>query len=172
MVTGHPVLVLISSAGVVAGADSVCNDAVEEFWETYYPDELGGHTTPERLGAGHDWLRGQIARMPEDARREALARIEGRVEAYGEVSSLGGYVESFATGVALTPSLVDLLPSNINRRADTPTEVGWTLASAEHAELRHAVARRLGDMQPHERAAVLRGLKENIAWAERQQGAE
>lgn len=169
MIAEHPVLVLISSAGVVAGADSLCDDLIEEGWESYYPDNLADRTTPERLAAGHEWLRRQIAGMPRDDREAALARLEGRVEAYVDVLSLGSFVESLAMGVALTPSLADLLPDDLNSRgADTPEEVGWTLASSEHAGLRHRLAQRLGDMQPHERAAVLRGLKENITWAEKQ----
>lgn len=169
LIAEHPVLVLISSVGVVAGADSLCNDLIEESWETDYPENLADRVTQEQLAVGHEWLRRRLAAMARGDREVAMARIEGRVETYQEVAALGSVVESFATGVARTPSLVDLLPSNINSRAHNPMEVGWTLASAEQAELLHAVVQRLGDMQPHERAAVSRGLKANITWADSMQ---
>jgi hypothetical protein len=173
MTEAHPVLVLVSASGIVDGADSVCTEVIENGWQATYPANLADRTTPDRLAIGNEWLHRKIVRMSRDERETALTRMAGRVEAYQEVMSLGSYTESLATAVALTPSLVDLLPANIDRRADDPMEVGWTLASGEHAALQHGLARRLGDMQPHERASVMRGLKETAAWADsRQEGPD
>jgi hypothetical protein len=163
------VLTLVSAAGVVAGADSVCNEVIEDGWQATYPEYLADTTTPERLAAGYDWLRRRVSRMPRGERGTAVGRLEGRVQMYREVTSLGNVVESIATGVAMTPALVDLLPSDISRRADSPMDVGWTLASGEHAELQHALAQRLGDMPPEERGAALRMFKMNIARADSMQ---
>jgi hypothetical protein len=172
LITEHPVLVLVSAVGVVERADSVCTEVIENGWEATSPDNLADVTTPDRLAPGHDWLRRKIAAVSRDAREEALARIEGRIEIYQDLMALESTVESLATAVAMTPALVDLLPPDIGARASSdPMDIGETLASGEYAELEHRLARRLGDMQPHERASVGRGLKETVSWAEAQRGA-
>jgi hypothetical protein len=171
LVAKNPVLSLLASSGVVAGTDSVCVDVFPADWVTYNARDLADRTNPEKLAAGHEWLQRAVMELSRDERESALARIQGRVDVYVELDSWRYTVESQATGVALTPALVDLLPSNIESRASDPMSIGWTLASAEHAQLEHRVAQRLGDMPPHERAAVLRGFEESVIWAEAQQQA-
>lgn len=168
----HPVRSLLASSGVVAGADSVCADVFPADWTTYDPRDLADRATPDGLAAGHAWLRQALMELLPERREEALARIQGRVDVYVELEAWRYTLESRATGVALTPALADLLPYDLKFRASDPMQIGWTLASAEHAQLEHALARRLGDMQPHERAAVLRGFEESVSWAETRQGAD
>lgn len=157
----HPVLTLISASGVVEGADSVCTSAIEDGWVTYYPDHLVDRTTPERLAIAHDWLLESVRSLPGEERERALVTIEARVQAYQTVASLGATVELLATAVALTPALADLLP-DLTFRAPDPMDAGATLASGEHAQLRHALAQRLADLSPENRAAVLRELEDKI----------
>ncbi|HEU4365084.1 MAG TPA: hypothetical protein VFT13_06415, partial [Candidatus Krumholzibacteria bacterium] len=157
----YGLLILCAANDVVAGADSVCTAIFPEFWQTDDPETLRERTPPEKVDAALDWVCASVLSLPTGPDTEAIKKLGAWCALNRWIDSLEG-PEALATAVALVPATADLLADQIAKRGIAKEDIGGSLASTEHTELRYALTRRLVSMPEDELTATLLALSDEV----------
>lgn len=155
------IVMLVASADVVAGADSLCDAVLGDDWRTVDPYNLADDVASDTLAAALEWVCGRVQSLPVQERDLAVAKLDAWCDVNNWINSQST-VEAIATAVALVPEVADLLAVAIAQRNIPKERIGDSLASAEHTELHYELTRRLAAMPDEQREAVMAALHVQI----------
>ena len=154
-------VLLVASADVVAGADSLCDAVLGDDWRTVDPYNLADDVTPDTLAGALEWVCGRVQSLPAQDRDVAIAKLGAWCDANTWIASQGP-VEAIATAVAFVPEVEDLVADEIAARDIPKDMIGDSLASAEHTQLHYELTRRLAAMPDEQREAVMAALHQYV----------
>lgn len=155
------IVLLVASADVVAGADSLCDAVLRDDWRTVDPYNLADDVTPDTLAAALEWVCGRVQSLPVQERDVAIAKLDAWCDVNNWIESQGP-VEAIATAVAFVPEVEDLVADKIAERHIPKDMIGDSLASGEHTQLHYELTRRLAAMPVAQREAVMAALHVQI----------
>ena len=159
--TTHGIVLLVAAADIVAGADSICDAVLPEFWQTYEPEQMTDRVTADTLELALEWVCGRVLSLPTPEQDLTIAKLQAWCDAnrwINEQSTL----EAVARAVAFVPEVEDLLADEIAARKIPKDWIGDSLASAEHTQLHYELTRRLASMPEERRDAVMTALQFEI----------
>lgn len=155
------IVLMVASADVVAGADSLCDAVLGDDWRTVDPYNLADDVTPDTLAAALEWVCGRVQSLPVQERDVAIAKLDAWCDVNAWIDSQSS-VEAIATAVAFVPEVEDLVADEIAARHIPKDMIGDSLASSEHTQLHYDLTRRLAAMPVPQREAVMAALHDRI----------
>ncbi len=157
----HGIVMLVAAADVVAGADSICDAVLPEFWRTEEPEHLADNVSPDTLDAALEWVCGRVLSLPDAEQGVTIAKLQAWCDVNRWIDAQSP-VEAVARAVAQVPEVEDLLADKIAERRIPKDWIGDSLASGEHTELQYELTRRLASMSEERRDAVMAELQFEI----------